>query len=257
MFLKLYKYNFKCTIYKLLPFLITLPILGLVIRFLNEPLMGSDVQIYNIFIVLLNVFFILLMFGLIIYSAIITIIYYAKSLFKDQGYLMHTLPVTKHQLILSNLLNYFTIIVLSYLVILVSVCCAYAGETVIKTIYEGFIYLFDAVIESGEVINVTILCTELFFLSIISSISSVLLIFLGIALGHIHSKNKNIMSVIYCISLAYGSSIFQSTFNLTTMINLASQTKLYLLYMMLEYLIIASVSYFLLTFVMKKKLNLE
>ncbi|UKI50926.1 MAG: hypothetical protein L6U99_06225 [Clostridium sp.] len=43
----------------------------------------------------------------------------------------------------------------------------------------------------------------------ISSIETVLLIFLGIALGYSHNKNKAVMSVVYCLVLSFGISFLR------------------------------------------------
>lgn len=254
MFLKVFKYDFKAVFLKLIPVFIILPILAVVVRLVN--LINIDNPLTNLMIVGVNIIFVLGCVFAAIYTEVMCIIRYTKSLFKEQGYLTHTLPVNKHQLLLSQILVVFLMTLIVGLLIFISIIISYFTSSLFLAITMVFEELFGFILEiyPSQVISTIVN-------SIISSIQGILVIFLGIAMGHAHAKNKNLLSVVYCIALSWGVSMFTSLIN--SSITLAFIDNYELGYVILqvvstiESLGIVVAAYFVTIYIMKKRLNLE
>lgn len=163
----------------------------------------------------------------------------------------HTLPVSKHQLLLSQLLVAVTTTVITVLLVFVSVLIAYASK--------GWLDGFKAILEFlGKEIPKDFAGTIVLaiFVMIFSSLQSIFVIYFGIALGHSHFKNKTLLSVVYCIAISYGLGI---VFNLINVLFLHStySVNTYLTITLVESIITCVAGYFLTIFMMQKHLNLE
>ena len=83
-----------------------------------------NVMVFGIFSTLTLGFSILAIIAMIFGNTVYAVIYFRKNIFRDEGYLTHTLPVTKAQLFFSKLI---TSTVSVYLSILVACLCACIG----------------------------------------------------------------------------------------------------------------------------------
>ena len=254
MFLKVFKYDFKAVFMKFLPVLIILPVLAIMVRLFNKIEVTNTMA--GLVTGMLNFLFFVACIVLLFYTLTIVIKRYQNSLFKDQGYLTHTLPVSKHTLLLSQLLVVFIMTIISISLLFVCVAIAYFTAGTFYVISEFFNDLFGFTLEFYPAHFVlTILMT------IVSAIESVLLFYLGIALGNANAKNKTLLSVVFCVVLLWGSSLVMNfvnigmaTFTITDFVNG------YLSIMITNIVvgILLSVgAYFLIIYIMNKKLNLE
>ncbi|MDE7213538.1 MAG: hypothetical protein K2N42_03055, partial [Anaeroplasmataceae bacterium] len=266
--LKVFKYDFKAIFFKFLPVLAILPVIALLVR-----LLGLLDFINNIFVgMLFGLFNFLLIMGcslFMVYTLVICIVRYTKSLFRDQGYLTHTLPVNKHQLFLSQILADFLMELISLAVIILCLILAYCGSRIMNEIVYAFDEFFKHVLPVDELLGMlggTI--TILVFMMIFSSLQGLFVIYTGIALGHAFAKNKGILSVVFCIGLNYGLSIINgiisfifgiatgdlAILNATDAINVMN---IYLGVQLAESIAICIGAYFLDIYLMKYRLNLE
>lgn len=268
MFLKVFKYDFKALIYKYLPVLAILPVLAVIVRLVN--LIGYD---DNVFFLLLkmgvNGFFILGCCFISIYTIVICIVRYAKSLFKDQGYLTHTLPVTKHSLLLSHLLADFLMQIISFLVLMVCCVIAYLNSMLWEVLIQAFQEMFKVAMTEEEIIRLLAGPTILMLLCMLfSSFQSLFVIYTGIAIGHAFAKNKGILSVIFCIALNYAIGIgltivislyglLSRNFYFETPQDIINYLNGYLGIILAICIVICLVGYFVDIYLMQKKLNLE
>lgn len=117
---------------------------------------------------------------------------FIDSVYKDESYLTHTLPVTKKEIYNSKFIQTLIFFIVSFIVILVSLLIAYYTE-------ERWIMIKELVNSLSTSLNVN---TTLFiigilavlFLEIFNVIQSG---FLGIILGHKKNNNKILFSVIF------------------------------------------------------------
>ncbi len=257
MFLKVFKYDFKSIFFKFIPLLAIIPVLSIVVRLINL------IQTDNSFLILvIGGFNALFVFGcvfLILYTIIICIVRYVKSLFRDQGYLTHTLPVSKHQLLLSQILADVLMCLLAIVVAGLCIVTAYFTGDTIKGIQQFIAEIFEIAVTDSEIMGTLVL---VFFTLIFGSLQSLFVVYTGVALGHAHPKNKTILSVVYCIGLNYGLGIIFAIFNTVAGIVLEQNAALgniniFLAIMMVESICVSVGGYFLVIYLMKNRLNLE
>ncbi|MDE5565678.1 MAG: hypothetical protein K2I77_01710 [Anaeroplasmataceae bacterium] len=249
MFLKVFKYDFMAVIKKFVPVTIIVGVLAILARLVNLLVDASNAL--NTIIVLVNVLFVFSLVLLFVYNIIMLITRYTKSLFRDQGYLTHTLPVSKHQLLLSQLLVAISTTIITVLLVFVSILIAYASK--------GWLNAFRTIIEffgkeiPSDVAGTIVLAI---FVMIFSSLQSIFVIYFGISLGHSHFKNKTLLSVVYCIAIGYGLGFVFNLIN-ALFLNSIYSVNTYLTATLIESIITCIAGYFLTIFMMQKHLNLE
>lgn len=81
-----------------------------------------DVMLVKIFKMLTLGFSVLVVVAMVFANAIYVVMYFRKNIFRDEGYLMHTLPVTETQLFFSKFLTGTLCIYLSVIAAYLSIC---------------------------------------------------------------------------------------------------------------------------------------
>lgn len=265
---KLFKYDFEatCRIFLVLYGIIAfLTVLGKILFTLvpdgleNVPLLSVLVPTY-----------ILLIIGLFAGFRIYLVVRFYRSLFTDEGYLYHTLPVKPWQLITSKLL---VNVILSLLGILVLVLCGLillAGGPMESLMANRF--------EITELIQLTFgvsptgLLIFLLFYAPIMECYSYLMFFASIALGHVLIPKHKVLGsfvaymIYYVIIQAITSiPIFAFTFSSirhvgtdVDMFNWVTGFYSFIYFFSIGLAIFVGIVFFLITnFIMKKKLNLD
>lgn len=250
MFLKVFKYDFLAVIKKYVPMIIIVSILSVLTRLLN--FLPADKVGGAIIIGGINGIFIISLMVLSIYTIVIVVQRYVCSLFRDQGYLTHTLPVNKHELLLSQILVAVIMTILTTCLILVCIFIAYFTPYWIDEINEILRYFGDLQLDAESI--GTIILTLITGAAM--SLQSILVLYFGISLGHAHCKNKTLLSVVYCIALSYGINIVTSIINLPIMNSITNVNAILSIYLV-ESLCVSVAGYFLTIFMMQKHLNLE
>ncbi|MDE7264107.1 MAG: hypothetical protein K2N64_05555 [Anaeroplasmataceae bacterium] len=264
MFLKVFKYDFKAIFFKFIPVLAVLPVLAILVRIVN--LLDATNVFAGMVIVLFNGLFALSCCLLTIYTIVICIMRYVKSLFRDQGYLTHTLPVSKHHLLLSQLLADFLMELISIALIFICLFIAYFTPEIFSLIAQVLSEMFEIVISSEDLGSFAGTLILLVFAIFFQAIQSIFIIYTGVALGHSFPKNKGILSVVFCIAINYGINIIN--FILMIMVSILdfavinveqvfSYVNITLIITIVESFALSVVAYFLDIYLMKNKLCLE
>jgi uncharacterized membrane protein (DUF485 family) len=191
MLTKLLKYDFKAMFNVLLPVyavLIFLSLFNRLAEFLSDKL--SILQIPAGFI---SVIYVIVLIGTPIATFVIAITRYYKNLAGDEGYLMHTLPVTKKDLVLSKLISYFVTLLVSVIVALIGL---FIGEYGIKFNSDTLNNIINT-LKAAETLTVVLTTITI----IISIIFQQLLMYASIALGQKQNTNKVIYSIVFGIVL--------------------------------------------------------
>lgn len=266
MFLKVFKYDFKAIFFKFIPMLIILPVLAVLVRLFN--LVSFQNVFLSLIMGLVNGVFVLGCIVAIIYNIVICIMRYVKSLFRDQGYLTHTLPLNKHQLLLSQILADVLMSLITFLLIFLCLNIAYFSPFIIPDLIEMFNQIYETIISEEEVAkNLPITLVLTFFTCIASSLMGLFVIYLGVAIGHAFAKNKGILSVVFCIGLNYAINFVFGFMNIIFAMSydpavVDISTSFYIINMFLSVTLIESIvicigGYFAVIYIMKHKLNLE
>ena len=120
---------------------------------------------------------------------------FIDSVYKDESYLTHTLPVTKKEIYNSKFLQTLIFFIVSFIVILVSLLIAYYTEERWRMIIELVNSLSTSLNVNTTLFIIGILAV--LFLEIFNVIQSG---FLGIILGHKKNNNKVLFSVMFGFS---------------------------------------------------------
>lgn len=190
MLAKLLKYDFKSLSKTLLPIFGISFIIAIITRGIT--MLADKFSILSVPAGILTFIFIIVLIAIPIVTFIFTILKFYKNLVKDEGYLMHTLPVSKNALVLSKLISSCTYLILSAIMI------------VLLVFVWGYGLLFDSkllhmiweVIRQSNTVFLILLLLSI----VISVILNQVMIYASIALGQKHNS-KVAFSVIYGIVL--------------------------------------------------------
>lgn len=186
---KLLKYDFK-DIYK---FLSVFYILSIIFAISTKVLLGLKQTIIIGIISQISMGF---MFSMLASSLINTLmrnwVRFKDTLYKDESYLTHTLPVTKSQIYESKFILSLTNLATTFMVIIISLLIAYSSK-------DNLNIIISKINDISKVFNVSSITFIIFtifilFLEIYSGLQSG---FLGIIKGHKKSNNKVMYSVIF------------------------------------------------------------
>lgn len=279
---KLIKNEFKAVNRLMLPLHLGLIVITIIGRFyiqltvFNNPaqyLIAQQNIWYNIMNVLLVFFYVIALTA----AALITWIYlgilrFRKNLFTDEGYLMHTLPVSASAHIWSKLIVCFVWQAVDLILVVLSVLALFINMDILRALPHGFAEMFQSFPEAfGVPAGVGIPLYLLLFL--LDSISGILVIYMCIAIGHSFNSHKILASVGVYVGVMVLNSVLSMIFSaITGMISYGSSslfvdvsnsfstaTNFWLswLFSMLICLVTGVAGYLLTNYFMTKRLNLE
>lgn len=117
---------------------------------------------------------------------------FIQNIYKDESYLTHTLPVTKHEIFLSKILTAIITLLTSFIVIIICLAIATLNENtwffLKDSLEKSAIYFNSSVFSLIAVMIITIFFETLFI--IMSGI-------LGIIIGHRSNNFKIVKSIVY------------------------------------------------------------
>ena len=199
-----------------------------------------------------------------------------RNLYTDEGYLMHTLPVTPRQLILAKLLVAALWVFVLSMLALWAICCILLFGLPAMALVDMPVLISSLMEYFPQIFGMGPVAFLLFYvvLSLVSAFSSVLIAYAAVSLGQLFTKHKVMASVLCYIGftmLIQTISTLLMTPSLTRlvlsqdMVNTASGIPAYFGAYMREILLIsmagsaicAVISYILTEYIMRRQLNLD
>ena len=235
-------------------------------------LFESDTDAYRIISTFSNITYIVSAAAAIGFAFVLGIVRFYKNMFTAEGYLTHTLPVTADQHILVKTVTAVCVNWISVIVVFLSAFIAIPYEQ-IKEFLQDFFYIFDLLLKWYSTQSFWI-GLEYFILLLITSFSSVMLYYACISLGQLSRKNR-ILAAVGVYFLYYILTQIVSTVVTVILTTLASMSVyMYdILFWVTEHpmevyhtvmwviiffqLLFAVAEYFVIRWVLTKKLNLE
>lgn len=224
---KLIKYEWK-GFYKMGLILLGVVVFATLLGFLasRSPL-WSDVRVYDSFAAglatTISVFSIILYIILLAGTVYALLIYIAvrfyRTMYTDEGYLLHTLPVTKHQILISKLLVSSIWLLITYIAMVVSAFSfiMFIMEAVSPgSVGEMMAYLpglFDELwkelgnLSGKDRIEMAYLITSMFLSLLVSIPAGIITIFGAISLGQLFSKHRVLMAILCYVGINIVMSI--------------------------------------------------
>lgn len=207
---KLIKHEFRATGRIMLPVMGAMLVLALLANLSIRGLMGavSDVAVLRFVFVLLVIFFVIAIIATAVMALILMVSRFYQNLLKDEGYLMFTLPVSEHSLIWSKLIVssvWFLVTgVLIFLVLMLTVMNL--SETNLQMLFERMPTpdqiraALDRLGIRGQ-LNTVVL--QGLLLTILYTVSNCLHFYAAMALGHMFSKNKILLSIVFYVLISF------------------------------------------------------
>lgn len=232
----------------------------------------SDNIIVNALTVVVFLIYMISLFAISFIIALYVAMRFYKNMYTDEGYLMHTLPVTKKELIFSKLIVAFVWTVITGIVMVASVFAlvlalfsATQSEITLAKVWQEIISVFTAP-EFSQVMGMSFpVFAVVFVITVIIGIfSNILMVYTSISFGQLFQKHKVIGSIVSYICIYTILQIVNSIATAPMMFSTAVSDVLPdsimapALYFCLGESVVLCIVYFLLTeWLMKKKLNLD
>ncbi len=263
---KLIKYELKSAIRQIGIVWVALIVMSVIVGFLKPSITGM-LPNENIVRMILDVVPSVVFFGVFVASIVITIIIvvmrFYKGLLGDEGYLMHTLPVTARQLVVSKGLAAALVSAISIILATVSICLI-LGVSNFSMIAEFIKEFFQLMRENGWAV---IILLEFIVLGITSMMCNIYRVYTSMSIGQLSGKHRvlaslgaymgiyAITSVIYIKLLNAGTDLFVSMGNLETL-EAVDAAKIALLITIACQVVELLILHFTTETLLKKKLNL-
>ena len=184
---KVLKYDLKALCRYLIPLYAVLFGLGIMIRLLG---FFDNVSIIAIICGLMIVALVVLSCLSFVLNGIFSVKYYLENLFKDEGYLTHTLPVKKGTLLFSKVLASLVTFSMTALVLIICLIVAF---------YQKGLFVEVVKVLNLSIYGMSVYEFLLFMIvyGVIGYIVTILMVYAAISIGYSRSSNKLVSSVVW------------------------------------------------------------
>ncbi len=257
---KLMKYEWKSTWKLLVPMNVLIIAMSLFAYLtIRLDFFDNDSEIVILSGITIIMFYILSMFVVVIGTAIYLIYRFYTSVYGDQGYLLHTLPVDKHHIIISKVLVSVLWLMLSIILIYLSVFLLFSSdEAVLEAVWDTMVDYVESLELDAFASGLTIIMTILAF--IFQMLAKVLKVTACISLGQLSSNHKVLTSFAFYYGIYFVQRIFSIMYYV---IYYAIDDDLISAYQgswetsLIAGIVYCAVFYFITWYLMEKKLNLD
>jgi hypothetical protein len=200
---KLFKHEMKATARLLLPLYVILAVLTVMDRIVIylDLFKKGVLQVIPGFVTFA---YVVSLIAIVVVSSVIIIIRFYKNLMTDEGYLMFTLPVKLHELIISKMFASYIWSVASVVAVIASLLVVLSGAQFFPDIWDGLKTFYAEAKEEFGAGTLNLLTVEVIVITIISIFNSILMIYVSIAIGQLFNGHKVLGSfAAYIESLRY------------------------------------------------------
>lgn len=221
-----------------------------------EVILGVSFTLYTFLIV-----------GLCVLTFVVIIQRFYKNLFTDEGYLMFSLPVKTWELVLSKLLVGLMWSAVCGMMIVISFFILSLGGFSMMELTQGINLAYtDFYAEAGISLNIFII--EIILLTIVSTIASILMIYLSIAIGQLFNQHRIVAAfgayILITVILQIIASVMMMFITLVNMETIFANNlesfqafQWFINGSTLANIILCGLFYFFTQYIMKNRLNLE
>lgn len=258
---KLMKHEFRATGRIMLPLFLAVLVASICTHFLVR-IQSDNMTWLNILIALLMILFILGLIALAVMSIIIMVQRFRSNLLSDEGYLMFTLPTSVHSLVWSKILVSTVWFLAAGLVFILAVFIAAFQIRYIPELSHALRQVWDEIVRTFSLNSVAVI-VETVAMILLNCISTCLLFYAALSIGHSFANRKMLLSVVFFFVLVIGSELLLSLLTITEpvlSIDMQTGTAVYHAVALVEIgvsLVLSAIYYGLTVFFLKKRLNLE
>ncbi|MCI6497423.1 hypothetical protein ACTNBM_08895 [Lachnospiraceae bacterium HCP1S3_C3] len=198
---KIIKHEFKATYKTALTMILSVLLVGGLVRMMD--MVSFDGTIWRIIEMIMAVFYLLLLIAVPVSMFVVSIARFYRTMVKDEGYLTHTIPVKKTQLINGKLITSVIWIIISIMVIPLSLLINVKNSIytfrdiaeLLKLVFSNSTYIMD--------------CVMFILLIIVSIMTSLLLCYASIGMGQMFNGHRLAGSVLFYFIFKYAFSFLQ------------------------------------------------
>ncbi len=270
---KLLKHEFRATARVMLPVILALLVVSVManfgIRYSDRSGSGSSGAVLDVLSTLSIVLFAVGIVAVIIVAVVLMVQRFRQNLLGDEGYVMHTLPVSVHSLLWSKLIVSAVWYLATIAAIFLAAMSAAMNIELLKEIgqfFKKFLDMFS--------LDSTTMALEIAVLFFLGCIASCLLFYASLATGHGFANRKMLFSIValfgFSIVLEIAAGLISKCFNelgwqlpfydrIDPMAPNSFTLKFHLDfgYAALALVIYSAIFYVITVFNLKKRLNLE
>lgn len=227
---KLLKYEFKNT-YKVVLLLLGAVALATLVGFIAlqspfwDDLSGTSYYVDNFIADLLSMmsffsitFYIIMLVGVVYAALIYLVVRFYRTMYTDEGYLLHTLPVTKHQILISKIfvssvwmyLIYFAMYA-SLAFFILSLVNVFTSDSVWLSMpsylatFQEFMGEFIDLFGGGWLVSYLVL-------AVLGVPAAIITFFGAVSMGQLFAKHRVLMAIVSYIVILIASSMVRSIF---------------------------------------------
>ena len=220
---RLIKHEFRATARIMLPVMGALAALALLANLSMRGLADNitDVPILRVFLVLIVVFYGIAIVAAAVMAVVLMVTRFYRNLLKDEGYLMFTLPVSVHELIWAKLI--VSLVWFTATGLLICLLIALTGLNLSASNLEMILRELPSRAEIRQMLdglgirgllNTMILQGVLGVL--LGSVSTCLHFYAAMSLGHMFTKNKVLLSVVFYVLISFAFNFVNMGFGLVS-----------------------------------------
>ena len=210
---KLMKYELRATSRTMLPLLLLTLLLSVFTRMTSAVVQSGHSKFITVINTLLILAFFLALIGTAVFSVVLMVVRFRNNLMTDEGYLMFTLPVNRHQLIWAKLLSALIYTAASAVAVTLSILLVLLPIADWSGFWGDLGELLSSITESLHFgVPGPLLLLWIAVLAILTVFSGFLMVYAAIALGHSFSNHKILLSVVFFIAFSLAMQAAGLTF---------------------------------------------
>ena len=210
---KLLKHEFRATGRTMLPVYAAVVVLAVLANFSIRVMDRSVHTLLTIFCGLIIAAFVVGIIAAGIMTVVMMIKRFYTNYLKDEGYLMHTLPVSVHELVWSKMIVSVVWFAATFLVIclVILLTALIQTGTSLAQFFAGFpswaeikAALAEAGIRSGDL---WLFGLEMLLAIIVAGLYTCLHFYAAMSLGHMFAKDKTLLSIVFFVGISFVLSL--------------------------------------------------
>lgn len=210
---KLLKHEFRATGRTMLPVYAAVVVLAVLANFSIRVIDRSVHTLLTIFCGLIIAAFVIGIIAAGIMTVVMMIKRFYTNYLKDEGYLMHTLPVSVHELVWSKMIVSVVWFAATFLVIclVILLTALIQTGTSLAQFFAGFpswaeikAFMEQAGIRSGDL---WVIGLEMLLAVVVAGLYTCLHFYAAMSLGHMFAKDKILLSIVFFVGISFVLSL--------------------------------------------------
>ena len=271
---KLMKHELRATGRVMLPLFLLVLITAAGANLATRTLLEADNKLMNLMGIILLTAFIIAIAAACIMAFALMIQRFYKNLLQDEGYVMMTLPVSVHKHVWSKLLVSLLWYAASFIVVASAFFILMFDIELAKEIagaFNGILQQMKELFPNGEIVHIIIAVLELVVLCVVSIAANCLEFYAAMSIGQSFANRKILMSVLVYFGINFIMQILGGVFgiivdknglpfsvtNYLDTLSVPVTIHVVMAGLLLFTLVLSLIFYFISTYFLKNKLNLE